>query len=195
MQAGWTDLGSFDMGIGDTHTNFRRMVAKDGCKARCGKDRSFVRLFVRPIVRRMVAKDGCKGWLRSKVRQGSFVRPIVRSSDSSKDGCKGWLRRGRKGSFVSDKGYGDNVQSSTVQSSTFVSMNKYCRTPPHQVQDLPSARACLSASTLTLSGARIQTLRSDVSRSGRWCRKLFPGICNGCRHLWHCGGVWLIFDR
>ena len=68
---------------------------------------------------------------------------------------------------------------------------KNCRTPPHQVQDLPSARACLSASTLTLSGARIQTLMSDVSRIGRWCRKLFPGICNGCRHLWHSGGDWL----
>ena len=80
MQAGWTDLGLFDMGIGDTHTNFRRMVAKDGCKARCGKDRSFVRLFVRPIVRRMVAKDGCKGWLQRMVAKQGAAR-IVCSSD------------------------------------------------------------------------------------------------------------------
>ena len=54
----------------------RRMVAKDGCEARCGKDRSFVRSFIRPIVRRMVAKDGCE----------------ARCGDSLKDGCEGWLR-------------------------------------------------------------------------------------------------------
>ena len=64
MQAGWTDLGSFDMGIGDTHTNFRRMVAKQGAIAK-------------------------KQWWIAK-RQGSFVRPIVCqivcSSDSLKDG-------------------------------------------------------------------------------------------------------------
>jgi len=54
----------------------QRMVAKDGCEARCGNDRSFV-------CSSDSSKDGCKGWLRSKVRQGSFVRSSDRSSDRS----------------------------------------------------------------------------------------------------------------
>ena len=67
MQTGRTDrIGSFDMRIGDTHTNFQRMVAKQGAarseaKVRqgsfVGKDCSFDRSFVRP--KQGAAKINC----------------------------------------------------------------------------------------------------------------------------------------
>ena len=60
---------------------------------------------------------------------------------------------------------------------------------PH-TNTTPSSRLALCQGLFqrfypNLSGARIQSLKSDVSRVGCWCQKLFPGICNGCRHLWH----------
>ena len=60
---------------------------------------------------------------------------------------------------------------------------------PH-TNTTPSSRLALCQGLFqrfypNLSGARIHSLKSDVSRVGCWCQKLFPGICNGCRHLWH----------
>jgi len=56
------------------------MVAKDGCEARCCKDRSFARSFVtsfvRQIVRRMVAKDmvAKQGAGKQKLREDADKR-------------------------------------------------------------------------------------------------------------------------